>query len=244
MKIGMTATKHIVSFSGGKDSTCMLLMMLEKGMQVDYIIFCDTGKEFPQMYEHIDKVNSYIKDKYGKEITILHAEKPFEYWMYEHTKKRGKHIGSKGYGWSTPLMRWCTREFKTRVFNKFIRRIDGKVERYVGIAYDEPKRIKDLNYPLVEWKITEKDALDYCYSKGFDWGGLYNLFNRVSCWLCPLQRIDSLRKLRKNFPKLWQELRDMDAKNTGTTFRKDYTVEELEEKFRKEDEKAKQLSLF
>lgn len=48
--------KHIVSFSGGKDSTAMLLMMIEKGMQIDDIIFCDTGKEFPEMYEHIKQV--------------------------------------------------------------------------------------------------------------------------------------------------------------------------------------------
>ena len=34
---------HLVSFSGGKDSTAMLLMMLEKGMPVDDILFCDTG---------------------------------------------------------------------------------------------------------------------------------------------------------------------------------------------------------
>ncbi len=45
--------KHIVSFSGGKDSTAMLLMVIEYGMQIDDIIFCDTGKEFPEMYEHI-----------------------------------------------------------------------------------------------------------------------------------------------------------------------------------------------
>ena len=52
--------KHIVQFSGGKDSTAMLLMMLEKGMPVDEIIFCDTGKEFPAMYDHIEKVHTYI----------------------------------------------------------------------------------------------------------------------------------------------------------------------------------------
>lgn len=52
--------EHIVSFSGGKDSTAMLLMMLEKNMLIDEIIFCDTGKEFPQMYEHIEKVQKYI----------------------------------------------------------------------------------------------------------------------------------------------------------------------------------------
>ena len=40
---------HVVSFSGGKDSTAMLLRMLELGMPVDEIIFCDTTVEFPQM---------------------------------------------------------------------------------------------------------------------------------------------------------------------------------------------------
>ena len=34
---------NMVSFSGGKDSTAMLLRMLEEGMQVDIILFCDTG---------------------------------------------------------------------------------------------------------------------------------------------------------------------------------------------------------
>lgn len=52
--------KHIVSFSGGKDSTAMLLMMLEKEMQIDDIVFMDTGVEFPEMYEHIEKVETYI----------------------------------------------------------------------------------------------------------------------------------------------------------------------------------------
>lgn len=52
--------EHIVQFSGGKDSTAMLLIMLEKNMPIDEIIFCDTGKEFPQMYEHIEKVQKYI----------------------------------------------------------------------------------------------------------------------------------------------------------------------------------------
>ena len=36
--------KHIVNFSGGKDSTAMLLKMIEKDMPIDEIIFCDTGK--------------------------------------------------------------------------------------------------------------------------------------------------------------------------------------------------------
>ena len=48
--------KNIVSFSGGKDSTAMLLIMVEQGIPIDEIVFCDTEKEFPQMYDHIQKV--------------------------------------------------------------------------------------------------------------------------------------------------------------------------------------------
>lgn len=55
--------KHIISFSGGKDSTAMLLKMIELNIQIDEIIFCDTGKEFPQMYEHIKKLNRLLIEK-------------------------------------------------------------------------------------------------------------------------------------------------------------------------------------
>lgn len=54
---------HVVSFSGGKDSTAMLLRMLEEGMPVDIILFCDTGLEFPDMYRHIEKVEKTPADK-------------------------------------------------------------------------------------------------------------------------------------------------------------------------------------
>ena len=51
---------HVVSLSGGKDSTAMLLRMLEEGMPVDIILFCDTGMEFPGLYNHIDQLEKYI----------------------------------------------------------------------------------------------------------------------------------------------------------------------------------------
>lgn len=87
--------KHVVQFSGGKDSTCMLLMMLEKGMPIDEIIFCDTGMEFPQMYEHIKQVRKYIS-KYGKDITVIKPKHSYEYYMYEVKKTRGKWVMNPG----------------------------------------------------------------------------------------------------------------------------------------------------
>lgn len=61
----MKSKLNVISFSGGKDSTAMLLRMLEEGMPVDLIIYCDTGLEFPAMYDHIAKVEQNI----GREIT-------------------------------------------------------------------------------------------------------------------------------------------------------------------------------
>lgn len=51
---------HVVSLSGGKDSTAMLLRMVEEGMRIDLIIFCDTGLEFPAMYRHLEKLERDI----------------------------------------------------------------------------------------------------------------------------------------------------------------------------------------
>ena len=129
--------KNIVQFSGGKDSTAMLLMLLEKNIKIDEIIFCDTGKEFPAMYRHIEKVRKYIK-KYNKDITILRNDKTFDYYMFDHVKTKGKNKGSKGYGWADMGIRWCTTLLKQNLTKKYLRGVEHF--SYIGIAFDETKR--------------------------------------------------------------------------------------------------------
>lgn len=235
--------KHIVQFSGGKDSTAMLLMMLERGMQVDEIIFCDTGKEFPQMYDHIKKVEEYI----GRKVTVLKAEKSFDHYFCEHEVTKGKNAGKKGYGWARMWVRWCTRVLKTEPTEAYLKNA-GDYIKYIGIAADEPNRHKnitrDCRHPLFDWGITEAEALQYCYDKGFDWGGLYERFDRVSCWCCPLQSLKSCKTLYRNHPELWQELRRMDNR-VEYKFRPDYSVEQLEARFKREIEnEARTINLF
>ena len=235
--------KHIVNLSGGKDSTAMLLMMLEKQMPIDYIVFADTGKDFPQMLTHLSILEDYIHISYpnAPKITYLKAYKTFDYLMFEHEKIRGKFKGKKGYGWASFRNRWCTSKLKIDIMEKFYKSLNCKIIRYIGIASDEPKRIKireGYKYPLADWGITEKQALQYCYDKGFNWGGLYQHFDRVSCWCCPLQPLKALRSLYKNYPILWAELKEMDKKSCSK-FRSDYTVEQLEDKFKREVQDVK-----
>lgn len=231
--------KYIVNLSGGKDSTAMLLMLLSANRPIDYIVFADTGKDFPQMRTHIDKLTKYIKAAYpsAPPIITLKAAESFDYLMFEHVKTKGKHQGQCGYGWATMLARWCTAKLKTAVIDKFCKSLDGDYMHYIGIAADEPKRLRPdprKCYPLADWGITEKSALQYCYECGFDWGGLYEHFDRVSCWCCPLKNLRELKTLWKYYPDLWAELRQMDER-AFNKFRADYSVKELEERFVKED---------
>ncbi len=50
---------HAVSLSGGKDSTAMTLLMIERGMPIDMVLYADTGMEFPEMYDHIAKLDAF-----------------------------------------------------------------------------------------------------------------------------------------------------------------------------------------
>lgn len=231
--------KYVVSLSGGKDSTAMLLRLIEEQKPVDLILFCDTGLEFPQMYSHIDKLEKYI----GRSITRLKAAHSFEYYFYQyHPKRKNPNLEKyDGMSWAGPRNRWCTAMMKTRIISTYLKQLREQYEviEYVGIAADEERRIRNLNYPLVEWNMTEKDCLEYCYARGFDWGGLYGIFHRVSCWCCPLQSLSELRKLRFHFPDLWKQLQYMDE-HTWRSFRSDYSVKQLDIRFNLEDEWSKQ----
>ena len=67
-----------VSLSGGRDSTFMLLRMIEKDMQIDAVLFADTGMEFPELYEHLQKLDEHLFRERGIHITTLRHPKGFE----------------------------------------------------------------------------------------------------------------------------------------------------------------------
>lgn len=231
---------NVVSFSGGKDSTAMTLLMLEKGEPIHSLVAFDTGWEFPQMYEHWDKFERYS----GLKITILRPSKPFDYWLTQHPvrfksgEKKGevRWIGRK---WPDAGHRWCTAE-KTASIRKYLNTVEDVVS-CVGIAADEAHRAKidpkhTERYPLIEWNVDEQFALELCYRHGFDWAGLYGLFKRVSCYCCPLQRIGELRKVRKHFPDLWARMLELDGVIDGNRgFRGYDTVHDLEAIFAESD---------
>ena len=178
--------------------------------------------------------------------------------MFEEPKTRASALARRkkmgvppyGNGWPGIRVRWCTGQLKTHLITKEVNWLKGEYHalHYVGIAADEAKRCKNEQYPLVEWGITEAQALEYCYARGFDFGGLYRIYHRASCWCCPFQRIGELRKLRQFHPQLWAQLLTMDQRARAQfgpgplgQFRSNWSVEQLDQRFATEEKAAAQL---
>ena len=79
---------HAVSLSGGKDSTAMLLLMIERDMPINMVLSADTGMEFPEMYEHLAKLDEHLFRERGIHITTLRHPKGFEYLMFDEPKQK------------------------------------------------------------------------------------------------------------------------------------------------------------
>lgn len=233
----------------------MLLLMIERDMPIDAVISADTGMEFPEMYEHLSKVDDYLYRERGLHITTLRHPMGFEWLMFDEPKQRKSSLENRarlgippyGNGWPGIRVRWCTGQLKTHLIQKEVNRLkkEKNALHYVGIAADESQRCKGEIYPLVEWGITEAEALRICYDRGFDFGGLYHIYRRASCWCCPFQRIDELRKLRLHHPELWARLMELDTRaiaqfgyNPLGQFKEKWTVAALETRFAAEEKKA------
>ncbi len=204
----------VISLSGGKDSTALLLRSLEEGIKIHSAVFFDTGWEFPAMHRHIEK----LQKNTGVRIFTLKPRVSFQYWMTERpVRERGKNgkVYTYGRSWPTPQRRWCT-TLKTGELKYFYKQIENPVA-CVGYAADETHRSSTqmtgarYEFPLQKWGMDEKECLDYCRKKGYDWEGIYNHMHRVSCYCCPLQRKANIKYVHDYHPKLWSNMLKMDS---------------------------------
>lgn len=236
--------EFIASFSGGKDSTAMILKLLEYGKPLTTIIFFDTKMEYKAIYTNVEKMKKLAKEKNIKFVTLTPDSDFLTHMLTKpHYNRRGNLV--YGYDWCGGKCRWMT-SLKVSSINNYLSSIP-EYKQYIGIAYDEPKRIKNENnklYPLVNYKMTEKDCLEYCYENGFNWNEdgieLYDILDRVSCWCCKNKNLKELRNMYHYLPDYWGMLKGMQSR-IDRPFYDCQTVFQLEKRFIEED---KQLSLF
>jgi len=193
--------KNIISFSGGKDSTAMLLRMIELKENIHSVLYFDTEKEYPEIKEHIDKLKLNIPVRF---VTVRH-------WLgFDYLKER--------YGEASIFGGWCTAA-KRDTCNKYIRLIKKdypNIIECIGFSKDEKKRaVKLLNnkakkwklrFPLIEWGFSENDSLEYCKTNGYDFNGIYDWMpnGRTGCYDCPKMSKKSKLIVQNKYPHLFK----------------------------------------
>lgn len=170
--------RHILSLSGGKDSTALAIYMRDRIKEMEYV-FCDTGEELPETKEYLDKLEVFL----GKEINRLNPDRPFSHYL-------------QVYNGVLPdaRTRWCTRKLKIEPFEKFVK--DDLCYSYVGIRADEAHRKGYIStkpnilprYPFIEDNITKEDVFRILDESGLGLPKYYEWRSRSGCYFCFFQR--------------------------------------------------------
>ena len=200
----MTSTvRHILSLSGGKDSTALAVYMRDRVSDMEYI-FHDTDKELPDTLDYLSRLEAYL----GKEIVRTTAGVTFDkLW--------------RSYGRILPSnhRRWCTRMLKLKPFERYVG--DAEVINYVGIRADEERvgyisrkpNIKAV-FPFREDGIDYEGVVRILEDAGLgmppytEWGR-----TRSGCFFCFYQQKIEWVRLRQKYPELFQEAKTYECPN-------------------------------
>jgi 3'-phosphoadenosine 5'-phosphosulfate sulfotransferase (PAPS reductase)/FAD synthetase len=207
----LAPVRHVCGISGGKDSAALAIYLkdVRKLANVEYF-FSDTGKELPEVYDFLDRMEAYL----GQEIVRIGANKTFEHFL----KLYGNFLPS-------PRQRWCTRELKIKPFEKWIG--DAPAISYVAIRADEPARegyistkpnIKAV-LPFREDGITKADVFRIL-EESVGVPSYYSWRSRSGCYFCFFQRRGEWQNLKRVHPDLFEAAKEFEKTDpaTGKTY--------------------------
>lgn len=237
--------KYFACCSFGKDSLAQIIVANEHGEPIDAVIYSEvmfTDKISGEFPEHRDFIYNVaipkLKELYGLETIVLRADRTM--WDDFHTARiRGSTAGLLR-GFPIPGLCNINRDCKIPPIRKFMGKQTEKVIQYVGIAADEPKRLKRLEGTnkvslLAKYGVTEQEATDICRRAGL-LSPIYTIAGRNGCFFCPNAGEKELRHLYFNHPDIWELLRELqDTPNTSRRcFTRNKTVYDYEKIFEEE----------
>ena len=198
--------RHILSLSGGKDSTALAIYMRDRIQGLEYA-FCDTGEELRETYEYLDKLEVYL----GKAIARLNPDRPFEHYLKIY---RGVLPDAR--------TRWCTRKLKIEPFERFVG--EDPCYNYVGIRADEPHRKGYIStkpnitarYPFVDAGIVKADVFRILDESGLGLPKYYEWRSRSGCYFCFFQQRAEWAGLLEHHPDLYERAQQYEKGNPET----------------------------
>lgn len=224
---------YVIAFSGGRSSAYMTHQLLLKYPERNFIIcFSNTGKEEPATLEFVRLCGLL----WNREIVWLEydTETAFRRVDYDSASRQGEPyeciIRKRNY-LPNVVARFCTQELKIRPTKKYIQSLGFKTwTSCIGIRYDEPARWSktrntahrecwEVWLPMVDWKTTRQQVLDFWKSMPFD---LELRNHEGNCDLCFLKGKAKLSAiLRKDHHKADWWIKQEDG--CGATFHKNFS---------------------
>jgi len=193
-----------VAFSGGKDSLVLLDLVkkaLPKGSFV--VVFGDTGMEFPDTYEVVEKIKQQCFDEEIPFYIAVSHLPPKESWSM--------------FGPPSRVLRWCCSVHKSAPQALRLREVTGKNDftglSFVGVRAHESatraeyeyenygKKVKGQYdfYPILEW--TSAEVFLYIFANSIHTNKTYVKGNsRAGCLICPMAGGISEFTRRKSYP--------------------------------------------
>ena len=223
---------NVINFSGGRTSAYMAKRLVDEGGEY-LITFQNTGKELPQTLDFINECDK----RWGLNILWLEYRKPasFEVVTYETASRNGEPFSQlleqRPSSIPNQQFRFCTLEMKINTLKRYLKSIG--IKDYVsfnGIRYDEPRRwskMGDFNValPLVKWKTTKADVLDWWSKQPFD---LQVNEPYGNCDCCFLKGKGKLAIIAKEKPELFDWW--IDKEEVGRQWKKETTYKQIREK--------------
>lgn len=173
--------RQVVAFSGGKDSTALVLRMAELGEDFS-CLFTPTGNELPTLVEHVHRIVARVEKP-----LIEPPNKGLLFWIAYHKALPN---------WR---MRWCTRQIKILPCIAYLQAHPGTT-LCVGLRADEESRVglygdyAAYRYPLREWGWKLADVQSYLRRRQIE------IPARTDCALCYGQRLSEWWALWKEHP--------------------------------------------
>jgi len=228
---------NVINFSGGRTSAYMTKRLIDEGLENYIVTFQNTGKEMPATLDFINECDK----RWGLNIVWLEYRygNNFEVVTYETASRDGRPfdelIAHKKHFLPNQMMRYCTKEMKIETVRRYLQSIGVKEwTSYNGIRYDEPRRwskaknlpsYQEIELPLVKWKTTKDDVLNWWSEQDFDLMLKQPYGNCDGCFLKGKGKLAIIAKERPELLDWWINHEE----KSGSTFKKEISYKQIKE---------------
>ncbi|MCK5235672.1 MAG: phosphoadenosine phosphosulfate reductase family protein [Deltaproteobacteria bacterium] len=232
-------TEILINFSGGKDSTAMLLYICETLPQYKkHIVYADTGWEHLDTWEWCQQLVRQARARYRLTTAELEIHR-----VASSTKDFISMVRQREM-FPSPKYRQCTSDLKRGPIQTWLRnniksphiisamglRSEESAARAKKAQVSINKTLTNSKREVIDWlpiqDWPEEEVRRYVYSAGFGLHPVYNYLNRFSCRVCIFNNARELAAIEVNDPSSINLISEIEEE-IGFTMNPNGSVREL-----------------